>query len=105
MGGIKIAVWPDDARKEKIRRGVDKAAYVGCGMLLVFVALPYINWDWFTALPAYGFIGIIIVVLTPVALFLFWLEEKIRVGRLWWTAGALSWITCFALALSGYLYR
>lgn len=76
MGETKIAVWPDDARKEKIRRGVDKAAYVGCGMLLVVAALPYINWEWLTSLPAYGFIGIIIAVMTPVAFFLFWLEES-----------------------------
>jgi hypothetical protein len=97
-----LPLLPDEKRIELIRRGVDKMAFTGVGMLCLFLALPTIDWDGFAAMEPVWMAAAMIVCLVPPMLLLLWIEQKICNRKIWWTIGGLAWVGTFTLALSGY---
>jgi hypothetical protein len=78
---------------------------MGMALLCLFFAMPKIDWEWIAGLSPIWFIVLMIAALAPVVLLLLWLEKKIRNRKIWWGIRAVSWLGCFALALSGYYIR
>lgn len=97
-----MKLFPDAARTETMKRAVDRASFVGLALVCVFLVLPKMDWNRISALHPVWLVVIAIVAFAPLALVLLWLEKKIQSRRVWWSIGAVSWIACFTLALSGY---
>ncbi len=97
-----LPLLPDAKRIELIKRGVDKMAFVGVGVLCLFLALPKIDWDRFGDLKPGWMIAVMVGCVAPPLLLLLWIEQKIRSRKIRWSVGGLAWIGTFALALSGY---
>ncbi len=99
---MKVQVLPDKKRIELIKQGVDKMAFTGLGMFLVFLALPKIDWDAFGDLSPFWMLIVMVASFAPLVLLLIWVSKKISSRKLWWSIGFTAWIGTFALALSGY---